>query len=287
MRCAFIAAHRREWKVAMQARVLGVSRSRFYQWERQPTSARVARDAELDSKIRIVFATNKQRYGSPRICDELRAEGEPVSGKRVARLMRSAGLRAKRARRYRATTQQDPTVAPAPRLVDRPFQVASPDQVWGADMTALATGEGWLYLAVILDLCSRRVIGWSFGEHVDQQLALRALVMAIGARRPRPGVIHHSDRGSPYTSHAYRAALAQQGLRSSMSRTGNCWDNAMVESFFATMKGEVNRETWPTRAAARTELIEYMEDWYNRQRRHSALGSQSPIAFEHQRANAA
>jgi transposase InsO family protein len=241
----------------------------------------------LDSKIRIAFATNKGRYGSPRICDELRAAGEPVSGKRVARLMRTAGLRAKRARRYRVTTQQDPRVAPAPRLVDRPFQIAALDHVWGADMTAIATGEGWLYLAVILDLCSRRVIGWAFGEQTDQQLALRALAMAIGARRPRPGVIHHSDRGSPYTSHAYRAALGQHGLISSMSRTGNCWDNAMVESFFATMKGEVDHEAWPTRVAARTELIEYLEGWYNQQRRHSALGSLSPIAFEQHKANAA
>jgi transposase InsO family protein len=182
-----MAAHRAQWSIAMQARVLGVSRSRFYQWERQPTSARVERDADLESKIRIVFATKKQRYGSPRICDELRAEGEPVSGKRVARLMRRAGLRAKRARRYRATTQQDPTCAPAPRLVARPFQIAPPDQVWGADMTALPTGEGWLYLAVILDLCSRRVLGWAFGEHVDQQLALRALAIItplVGVRTP-------------------------------------------------------------------------------------------------------
>jgi putative transposase len=287
MRCAFIAAHRTQWSVAMQTRVLGVSRSRFYQWERQPTSARVERDAMLDSKIRIAFATHKRRYGSPRIRDELRAEGEPVSGKRVARLMRTAGLRAKRARRYRATTQQDPTVAPAPRLVERPFQIAQPDQVWGADMTALPTGEGWLYLAVILDLCSRRVLGWAFGEHIDQQLALRALAMALGTRRPRPGVIHHSDRGSPYTSHAYRAALSAHGLISSMSRTGNCWDNAMVESFFATLKGEADHDHWPTRAAARTELIEDLESWYNRQRRHSALGSLSPVAFEQQQASAA
>lgn len=280
MKCAFIDAHRTRWSVAALTRVLGISRSRFYQWVHQPTSARAMRDDVLESKIRIAFATSRQRYGSPRIREELRAQGECVSGKRIARLMRVAGLRAKRARRYRATTQQDPTRAPAPRLVRRPFLVPLLDQVWGADMTAIPTGEGWLYLAVILDLCSRRVIGWATSKQVDQQLALQALDMALGQRQPHHGAIHHSDRGSPYTSHAYRAALQRAGLRSSMSRTGDCWDNAMVESFFATLKSELDHDHWPTHAQARAELFEYIEAWYNRQRRHTALDSLSPVQYE-------
>ena len=286
MRCAFIAAHRTIWPVARQCRVLDVSRSRFYQWEAQQRCARVQRDAELTPKIQVLFAVHRRRYGSPRIHDELQAQGEVVSAKRVARLMRAAGLRAKRARRFRTTTQVDPALVPAPNRVARPFRVRALDRVWGADMTCLATQQGWLYLAVLLDLCSRRVIGWAFGAHPDQTLALRALAMALGARTPQRGTIHHSDRGSPYASRAYRTALRAHGLVASMSRAGDCWDNAMVESFFATLKTELDHTDWPTHAAAQQEIVEYLEGWYNRRRRHSALGSLPPVVFEHQRASA-
>jgi len=268
-------------------RVLAVSRARYYQWRARPQSARLVRDTALTSKIRVAFAMAKRRYGSPRVRAELVAQGEQVSVKRVARLMRHAGLYAKRPARFRRTTRSDHAWPVAPNLVARPFQVRELDRVWGADMTFLPTREGWLYLAVILDLCSRRVVGWALDTQLDQHLALRALDMALVQRRSPRGVTHHSDRGTPYASHAYRARLAAEGLVCSMSRAGDCWDNAMVESFFATLKTEADYLTWPTRAAARIEIGEFVEGWYNRERRHSALGALSPVDFERQHAGAA
>jgi putative transposase len=268
-------------------RVLAVSRARYYQWRRGRLSAHAARDRALLSKIQVSFALAKRRYGSPRIQAELRAHGEHVGVKRVARLMRQAGLRAKRRTRFHRPPRVVPTWPIAPNLVARPFRVRQPDQVWGADMTFLSTREGWLYLAVILDLCSRRVVGWALSPQLDQHLALRALDVALTQRGTAHGVTHHSDRGTPYASQAYRARLAAVGMPCSMSRAGDCWDNAMVESFFATLKTEADHETWPTRAAARTEIGEFIEGWYNRRRRHSALGALSPVDFERQHAGAA
>jgi putative transposase len=268
-------------------RVLTVSRARYYQWRARPQSARVVRDTALTSKIRVTFALAKRRYGSPRVRAELVAQGEQVSAKRVARLMRHAGLFAKRPTRFRRTTRSDHPWPVAPNLVARPFHVPQLDQVWGADMTFLPTREGWLYLAVILDLCSRRVVGWALSPQLDQHLALRALDVALVQRDSARGVTHHSDRGTPYASHAYRARLAAAGLVCSMSRTGDPWDNALVESFFATLKTEADHATWPSRAAARTEIGEFIEGWYNRRRRHSALGALSPVDFERQHAGAA
>jgi len=262
--------------------VLTVSRARYYQWRARPQSAHAGRDRALVSKIRVAFAVAKRRYGSPRIRAELVAQGERVSGKRVARLMRHAGLYAKRPARFRRTTRADPVWPIAPNLVARPFRVPQHDQVWGADMTFLPTAEGWLYLAVLLDLCSRRVVGWALSPQLDQHLALRALDMALAQRRPPRGLTHHSDRGSPYASHAYRARLAAAGMICSMSRAGDCWDNAMVESFFATLKTEAEHTTWPSRTAAQAEIAEFVEGWYNRRRRHSALGALSPVDFERQ-----
>lgn len=261
-------------------RVLELSRARFYQWRARPVSAHAQRDQALVSKIRVAFAQAKRRYGSPRVRDDLRDDHERVSAKRVARLMRTEGLRAKRAKRFRITTRSDHAWPVAPNLVPRPFRVPQVDQVWGADMTFIPTRDGWLYLAVILDLCSRRVIGWALSTRLDQHLALRALDMALLHRQPRRGLIHHSDRGSPYASHAYRARLATHGVQCSMSRAGDCWDNAMVESFFATLKTELDHELWPTRDAARADIVEFVEGWYNRRRRHSALGSLAPVEFE-------
>jgi transposase InsO family protein len=268
-------------------RALEVSRARYYQWRGRPQSAHAARDTALLSRIQVTFAVAKRRYGSPRVRAELAAQGEHVSAKRVARLMRHAGLYAKRPGRFRRTTRSDHAWPVAPNLVARPFHVAQPDQVWGADMTFLPTREGWLYLAVLLDLCSRRVVGWALSPQLDQHLALRALEMALVQRGSARGVTHHSDRGTPYASHAYRARLAAAGLACSMSRAGDCWDNAMVESFFATLKTEADHVTWPTRAAARTEIGEFVEGWYNRRRRHSALGALSPVDFERQHHSAA
>lgn len=271
----------------LQCRLLGVSRARYYQWRLQRPSAHAARDTALLSKIQVTFAVAKRRYGSPRVRAELLAQGEHVSAKRIARLMRQAGLRAKRRTRFHRAPRVVPTWPVAPNLVARPFQVRQLDHVWGADMTFLPTREGWLYLAVILDLCSRRVVGWALDTQLDQHLALRALDLALAQRGAAHGVTHHSDRGTPYASYAYRARLAAEGMICSMSRAGDCWDNAMVESFFATLKTEADHVTWPTRAAARTEIGEFVEGWYNRRRRHSALGALSPVDFERQHHSAA
>ena len=271
----------------MLCRVLTVSRARYYQWRARPQSARVARDTALTSKIQVTFALAQRRYGSPRVRAELVAQGEHVGAKRIARLMRQAGLRAKRRTRFHRTPRVVPTWPLAPNLVARPFQVPHLDRVWGADMTFLPTRDGWLYLAVILDLCSRRVVGWALSPQLDQHLALQALDVALLQRGSARGVTHHSDRGTPYASHAYRARLAAAGLVCSMSRTGDPWDNAVVESFFATLKTEADHATWPSRAAARTEIGAFIEGWYNRRRRHTALGALSPVDFERQHAGAA
>jgi putative transposase len=280
VKCAFIEQHRAAWAVATQCRVLGVSRARYYQWRQRPVSARRVADQQLTPEIRQVFAAAHARYGSPRVHRELQAGGTRVSAKRVARLMQRAGLRARGPRMYRVTTDAKHTYRVAPNTLARQFHVAALNRVWGADITFLPTREGALYLAVVLDLCSRRVIGWSLDGRIDQQLALRALAMARQLRGPCTGVLHHSDRGSQYASTAYQTALDADGIQCSMSRAGNCWDNAVVESFFATLKREIGVESWFSRDAARDDIVPYIEGWYNRRRRHSALHYLPPVAFE-------
>jgi transposase InsO family protein len=283
---ACIAQHRDSYPVTLMCRVLAVARTGFYAWLKRPPSARTQTDRRLRLEIRALHAAQRQRYGRPRIHRELRAQGVRVGAKRVGRLLRAEGLVAKRARRYVVTTQSRAGAATAPNRLARQFavaQVPGRDRVWVADATACWTQQGWLYLAVVLDLASRRVVGWAAGATLDQALTCQALERALVVRRPAPGLLHHSDQGSAYTAGRYHELLARHQCRMSYSRRGDCWDNAVVESFFATLKTEVVRDArWPTRAHARAELAAYLDGWYNYERRHSSLGYLSPVAYEQQ-----
>jgi putative transposase len=278
----FIATVAAGHSVALSCRVVGVSRAGFYAWRDRPPSARARADAELTRVIHRLHDESRGTYGSPRLHADLQAAGRRCGRKRVARLMRQVGLAGCHRRRRRPrTTLADPAARPAPNLVQRAFNPLAPDQLWLADITYLPTGEGWLYLAAVLDAFSRRVVGWAMADHLRTELVLDALDMALGTRRPAAGLVHHSDRGCQYTSLAFRRRLQAAGLVPSMSRVANCWDNAVAESFFATLKGElVDRQPWPTRTAARSAIFDYIEGFYNRQRRHSTLGYLSPAAYE-------
>ena len=281
MRFAFIATEKAHYPVALLCQVLQVSRSGFYAWRRRPAAQRTRQNQLLGLEIAAIFAESRHRYGSPRVHAELRDRGQRTGRKRGARLMRRAGLRARERRRFRRTTNSGHEMAITGNLLARQFSVAQPDISWATDITYLWTLEGWLYLAVILDLFSRRVVGWAISERLERGIALDALTMALRNRRPPHGLLHHSDRGSQYASHEYRQLLAANGMRSSMSRRGNCWDNAVAESFFATLKLELVYQTqWRTRADAHSAVFEYIELFYNRRRRHSALGYLSPEQFE-------
>jgi putative transposase len=281
----FIAREVARHPVALSCRVLGVSRAGFYAWRDRPPSARARAEAELTEVIHRLHAESRGVYGSPRVHAELRAAGRRHGRKRVARLMRQAGLRGCHRRRRRPrTTVADPAAAPAPNLVRRDFNPLAPDRLWLADITYVPTEEGWLYLAAVLDAFSRRVVGWAMADHLRTELVLDALELALARRRPAAGLVHHSDRGCQYTALAFGRRLAESGLVPSMSRTANCFDNAVAESFFATLKRELvdrpDRAAWPTRAAARGALFDYIEVFYNRRRRHSTLRYLSPAAYE-------
>jgi putative transposase len=282
---ACLARQRDSFPVALMCRVLQVTRAGFYAWLERPPSARTQAEARLRVEIRALHAAHRQRYGRPRIHQELRARGVRVSAKRVGRLLRLEGLRTKRARRYVVTTQSRPGGA-APNRLGRRFavsQVPGRDRVWVADATACWTTQGWLYLAVVLDLASRRVVGWAAGPTLDQALTTQALERALLLRQPPPGLVHHSDQGTHYTGAVYQALLAREQGVVSYSRRGDCWDNAVVESFFATLKTELVRDAhWATRAQARAELAAYLDGWYNYERRHSSLGYLSPVEYERQ-----
>ena len=281
MRFAFIAAEKACFPVALMCRLLAVSRAGFYAWRRRPVAPRAHQDERLALAVAAIYAENHGRYGSPRVQMELRARGQRSGRKRIARLMRIQGLRARPRRRYRTTTDSRHGLPVCPNLLARRFAVAQPNTAWVTDMTYIWTLQGWLYLAVIIDLFSRRVVGWSMSERIDRKLALDALRMALAQRRPPRGLIHHSDRGSQYASGDYQQLLAEHGIRASMSRRGDCWDNAVAESFFASLKLElVYQVQWPSRSAARKALFEYLELFYNRRRRHSSLGYLSPAEFE-------
>jgi putative transposase len=283
MRFAFIHAHAGHWHVTTMCRVLAVSKAGYYAWRTRPPAARVAQDRQVTEEIRAIHERVQQRYGSPRVWQELRARGVRCGKHRVARLMRAAGLRAKSAQRFRITTQAAPDTPAVPNVLARRFAPAAhpqADHTWAADITYLPTREGWLYLAVVLDLASRRVVGWALRTRLTQDLTLAALEMALVQRGARPG-LHHSDRGRQYTSEAYRACLARAGVRASLSRVGDCWDNAVVESFFATLTKELLVDgVFATRDEASREVFTFIEIWYNRQRRHSSLGYRSPVEFE-------
>ncbi len=272
MRYACIAVHRAEYPVRLMCRVLVVSRAGFYAWLERAPSQRAHTDARLRVAIRAIHAESRRSYGSPRIHRELRAQGQCHGRKRIARLMRVEGLRAKRSRRYRVTTRRDATHPAAPNTLGRQFAVREVNRVWAGDVTACWTSEGWLYLAALLDLGSRRVVGWATSGTLDQTLTQRALRRALVQRQPA---------ATPYTAAEYRAALRAAHVAVSMSRPGDCWDNAVMESFFATLKTELVHEArWATRAEATAALGTYIEGWYNRRRRHSTLDYLSPAEYE-------
>ena len=281
MRFAFIETEKACYPVALMCRILAVSRAGFYAWRRRPVAVRTRQDQVLAVAVAAIYAEHHGRYGSPRVQMELRERGQRSGRKRIARLMRLQGLRARPRRRYRTTTDSRHGLPVSPNLLARRFAVAQPNTAWVTDMTYLWTAQGWLYLAVIIDLFSRRVVGWSMSERIDRKLALDALRMALAQRRPQAGLIHHSDRGSQYASGDYQRLLATNRIVGSMSRRGDCWDNAVAESFFASLKLElVYQVQWRTRAEARTAIFEYLEYFYNRRRRHSSLGYLSPVEFE-------
>jgi transposase InsO family protein len=284
---ACIARHRDSFPVQMMCHLLAVSRSGFYAAERRkrhPLGPRAQANLRLQLQVRAAHLASAERYGAPKIHEELVEQGVACGRHRVARLMRANGWRGRRPRRLRVTTTQaNPTHPVAPNVVARRFApelIGGRDRVWGADMTYLRTAEGWLYLAVVLDLGSRRVVGWATDTTLDQSLPLRALTRALRLRRPAPGLQHHSDRGGQYTSTAYQTVLHAHGIVPSMSRSGDCWDNAVVESFFATLKCELLTPWWRTRAAAQRDLEEFIDRWYNHQRRHGSLGYRSPVQYE-------
>jgi len=281
VRFAFIATEKACYPVALMCRVLQVSRSGYYAWCQRPPAPRTLKDQTLALDVAAIHAESHGRYGSPRVHAELRERGQRTARKRVARLMRAAGLCARERRRFRCTTDCGHGMAIKDNLLARRFAVATPNSGWVTDITYLWTLEGWLYLAVILDLFSRRVVGWALSERLERGVALDALQMALTDRQPPQGLLHYSDRGSQYASHEYQQLLAAHSVLSSMSRKGNCWDNAVAESFFATLKLElVYQNHWRTRSQARSEVFEYIEWFYNRQRRHSALGYLCPHEFE-------
>jgi transposase InsO family protein len=261
--------------------VLGVSASAYYEWEREQESAHARRDGELRELVRGIFTDFRGRYGAPRIQRALSKKGVRVSRKRVARLMRESGIRAKSARKYKATTDSNHRLPIAPNLLERRFEVNGPNRAWVSDITYLWTRQGWMYLAVIIDLYSRRVVGWSLQERMTASLVCEALDAAVRLRKPLPGLVFHSDRGSQYASKAFRRRLWRYRMTQSMSRKGNCWDNAVAESFFATLKKELVRNlTFETRASARSQVFEYIEVFYNRQRAHSLIDYETPTSFE-------
>ena len=261
--------------------MLGVSQSGFKAWRAGGRrSGELLTDAQLLALIRAIHAQFKAAYGSPRIHRELRERGHRVGKTRVERLMRSHGIRARHKRRWKATTDSRHDLPVAPNLVAREFSPPKPNELWGADITYIATDEGWLYLAVVMDFFNREIVGWSLKERLTADLATDALTMAWFRRRPAPGLIHHSDRGVQYASQAFQAKLAEYGIRCSMSRKGNCWDNAPTESFFNSLKNErVHGKRYRTRSQAKADIFEYIEMFYNRVRRHSTLGQTSPERF--------
>jgi putative transposase len=281
MKYAFILKSEVAFPVAAMCRVLGVSRSGFYDWKAEPISERAERDMTLRSRVRAAFETSRRTYGSPRIRAELKARGDVVSRKKVAKLMREEGLMARRKKRFRATTDSRHKSPIAPNLLERNFNENEPNSTWVTDVTCIWTREGWLFLAVMLDLFSRRAIGLAASSTNDHRLALDALRDAVVKRRPRAGLVHHSDRGSPYASFEYRRELERFGIVQSMSRKADCWDNAVAESFFSTLKTElVGNRIFETFDDAMSAITDYVENFYNPIRRHSHVGLLSPIEFE-------
>jgi len=280
MKFVFIADHREEYPIRLMCRVLGVSTSGFYAWQGRPVCKRKQANKRLLAEIQAIHERSRQTYGSPRIHAELRARGIVCSRGRVARLMRLNGVVVRRRKRYKVTTKVDSRLPAAPNVLARDFTADRPNVKWLADITYIDTREGWLYLAAVLDVYSRRIVGWSMHTRLKTELVEDALRMALGQRDHDDDLLHHSDRGSQYTSSDYQTLLSQAQITPSMSGTGNCYDNAMMESFFATLKTECADYRFATRAEARQAIFEFIEVWYNRQRRHSALNYLTPAEFE-------
>jgi putative transposase len=285
VRFRFIQAHRQAYAVAVMCELLEVSRSGYYAWaHRQGATAgvRQKRRAELVEKIHAAYEQSRGTYGSPRVYQELKAQGHSVCENTVARLMKAHQIRSIVWRRFRVRTTDSAHDHPiAPNRLERCFHWELPNQAWCADITYISTAEGWLYLATVLDLCSRKIVGWSMADHLKTTLCTDALSMALARRKPSEGLLHHSDRGVQYASGDYQLALADSGIQCSMSGRGDCWDNAVMESFFKTLKAEmVYHCQFATRKEAMGRIFEYIEVFYNRQRRHSSLGYQSPEAYE-------
>lgn len=281
-RYRFVEAESSRYPVAQVCRIAQVSRTAYYAWQDGPPSPRERDDAALTARIRAIHAASGGQYGVPRVLAELRAQGQDVGRKRVARLMTAAGLRGRRPPRWVRTTTPEPTPPAIPDLVHGQFAAPAPDGLWVGDITYIRTWEGWLYLATVIDVFSRRVIGFSVANHMRASLVCDALKMAVATRGGTgEGVIFHSDRGSQYTSAEFRALCETYGVKQSMGKTGVCWDNALAESFFATYKLElIELRSWPTRARTRTATVHWIEAVYNRQRRHSAIDMMSPVDYE-------
>jgi putative transposase len=289
MKFAFIVDHTAEFHITTMCRVLAVSKAGYYAWVNRPPSARADANMQLTLDIAMVHEWSRGTYGSPRVHVELAALGQTTSVNRIARLMQADGIRVRPRRGFRVTTDSHHAHPIAPNTLGRQFDVAPTDvlnQVWVGDITYLTTRDGWLYLAVVLDLASRRVIGWAMRHTLAGELTRDALTMALTSRRPAPGGLYHSDRGSQYAAGDFQALLTDHAMTCSMSGVGDCWDNAVAESFFATLKRELaDRADWHTRDEARTAVFEYIEVWYNQQRRHSSLGYLSPVDYEQQLAS--
>lgn len=281
MRYRLIDARKKAWPVSLMCDVLNVSRSGYSDWRARGPSQGAQSNHALDQRIRAIFAHHRQRYGVPRITDALHDEGTKCSKNRVARRMQALGLKAIQAKKFKVTTDSTHSKSVAPDLLERDFHAATPNQKWVSDISYVWTDEGWLYLAVVMDLYSRAIVGWSMHRRMTQHLVCDALTMALFRRHNPTGTILHSDRGSQYCSTRYQRLMRNHGLRCSMGRRATCYDNAAMESFFHTLKVElVHREHYVTRRRAQSSIFEYIETYYNRQRKHSAIGHRIPMAFE-------
>ena len=281
MRFAFVHAEKVNHAVRCLCRVLRVTPSGYYAWAKRRPSRRQRENARLTVRIRAIHAASRGTYGSPRVYEQLKQEGFAVGQERVARLLRELGLMGVPQKRFWHTTDSAHRLAVAPNVLGRDFDAERPNERWVTDITYLWTGEGWLYLAVVLDLFARRVVGWAVRPHLRTELALEALHLALGRRVPGAGLVHHSDRGCQYAAAAYQRVLHDHAIVCSMSRKGDCWDNAVTESFFATLKTElIQRQPWPTRRATKDAVADYIEGFYNPHRLHSSLGYVSPNEFE-------
>ncbi len=283
MRFAYIDAQKARFPVTLLCRTLDVSESGYHAWRRRPPSTRAAENVRIAVHIKASFAKSRETYGSPRLTEDLRCSGIKTGRHRVARLMRESGIHARRPKRWKATTDSRHNLPRAPNLVARRWDemATAPNKLWVSDLTYIWTWQGWAYLCVFLDVYSRKVVGWKVSETMEAEVVTDAARMALTRRSPGPGLVCHSDQGSQYASNSYREMIEQHGFDRSMSRRGDCWDNAIAESFFATLKGDlIDRRSWATRAQVENAVGEWIEIFYNGERRHSALGNVSPIDFE-------